>query len=223
MLRVLGCFFALSAGLLWAQAPKDGPAAKGAKWEKEIAAMEKRMAEKPPEKGGILFAGSSSIRLWDLAKAFPEWKPINAGFGGSVIEESTLFAKRIITKHEPKTIVFYAGDNDIAGGRKPEQLLADFQAFVKIVHADLPKTKIHFIAVKPSIARWKMFETQKKANDLIREYCSKDERLGYIDVVPLMLGDDGKPKEEFFVKDGLHMTPKGYEVWNQAVRRALKQ
>ena len=46
--------------------------------------------------------------------------------------------------------------------------------------------------------------------------------LGYIDVVSPMLGDDGKPKEELFVKDGLHLSPKGYEILNEAVRKAVK-
>ena len=41
----------------------DRPAA-SVKWENEIAAFEKADREHPPEKGGIVFVGSSSIRLW---------------------------------------------------------------------------------------------------------------------------------------------------------------
>lgn len=217
MLRVLGCLLACSAAA-WAQPPAD----RAAKWEKEIAGIEKRHADKPPEKGAVLFAGASSIRLWDLGKSFPEWKTVNAGFGGSEVRDSTTFAARIILPHKPKAVVFYAGDNDVANGRKPEQVLEDFAAFAKLVHAELPKTTIHFIAIKPSIARWKQFETQKKANAMVKEFCGKDERLGFIDIVPGMLGDDGKPKEDLFVKDGLHLSPKGYELWNDLVKKAVK-
>ena len=103
------------------------------RWEKEIAAIEKRQLTANPPKGGIVFAGSSTIRLWNLDKSFPEWKPINSGFGGSEIRDSTQFAERIITKHEPRAIVMYAGDNDINSRRTPEQVAEDFRAFVAVV------------------------------------------------------------------------------------------
>jgi lysophospholipase L1-like esterase len=34
------------------------------RWEKEIAALEAADREKPPQPGGVVFVGSSSIRLW---------------------------------------------------------------------------------------------------------------------------------------------------------------
>jgi len=193
-----------------------------AKWEKEVAAVEKRQTENPPEKGGIVFAGSSTIRLWDLSKSFPDWKATNSGFGGSEIRDVTHFAGRLVFKHEPRAIVFYAGDNDINSGRPPDQVLADFRVFAEATHKALPKTRIYFIAIKPSPARWKQFETQSKANGLVKEFCAKDERLAYVDVVPLLLGTDGKPREELYAKDRLHLSPAGYEVLAEAVKKAVK-
>src|SRR6476659_6230466 len=100
--------------------PKD--AARFTKWEKDVAAIEKRLQDAPPKPGGVVFAGSSSIRLWDLKKSFPEKEYVNVGFGGSEVRDSTHFAPRLITSYKPKAVVFYAGDNDIASGRKPEQV-----------------------------------------------------------------------------------------------------
>lgn len=192
------------------------------RWEKEIAGLEKRQLAAKPEKGGIVFVGSSTIRLWDTAKAFPEWKPINSGFGGSEIRDSTMFADRIVLVHEPRAIVLYAGDNDVAAGRKPEQVADDFRGFIEVIHKKLPKAKIHFISIKPSLSRLKQLETQSKANELVKEICNKDERLNYIDIVGPMLGEDGKPKAGLFVLDGLHLSAKGYEILNEAVRKAVK-
>jgi lysophospholipase L1-like esterase len=203
-----------------AQPPKDD--ARAAKWEKEVAAIEKRQTEKPPDKGGIVFAGSSTIRLWDLAKLFPDWNATNSGFGGSEIRDSTIFADRLILKHEPRAIVFYAGDNDVNSGRKPEQVLTDFQAFAKHVHEKLPKTRIYFLSIKSSVARWKQFETQSKANALVQEHCTKDERLIYVDLVAVTLGGDRQPKPEFFVKDGLHLSEEGYRAWTAKVKLVVK-
>jgi lysophospholipase L1-like esterase len=200
-------------------ASKD--AGRFAKWEKEIAAIEKRLADAPPKTGSLVFAGSSSIRLWNLKKSFPDLDAVNVGFGGSQIPDSTHFAPRIILPLKPSAIVFYAGDNDIAAGRKPAQVAADFEAFAAAVHKDLPKCRVLFVAVKPSIARWKQFDTQTKANALVKEFCEKDERLTFVDVVPQMLGDDGMPVADLFAKDGLHLSAAGYEKWTEAVKSAL--
>jgi len=37
-----------------------------------------------------------------------------------------------------------------------------------------------------------------------------------------MLGPDGKPRKELLVADGLHMTPAGYKIWNDALRPILQ-
>ena len=200
--------------------PKDGD--RFAKWEPQIAAIEKRLKESPPETGGVFFAGSSSIRLWDLKKSFPEEQYVNVGFGGSQIRDCTHFVPRLISTHRPATIVLYAGDNDVAAGRTAEHVLADFKAYCRAVHGDLPKCRILFVAIKPSIARWKQIEEQKKANALVEKYCGTDPRLGYIDIVPLMLGQDGKPEPKLFAKDGLHLSAAGYEKWTKAVAAALR-
>jgi lysophospholipase L1-like esterase len=192
------------------------------RWEKDIAAFEKQDKERPPPKNAVLFAGSSSIRLWDLKKSFPDLEVINRGFGGSQIADSTHFAPSIILRAEPRVIVFYAGDNDIAGGRTPEQVAEDFQSFATLVHKELPKTKIIFISIKPSVARWSMADKQQRANELIEKWCKKNDYLAYVDVVKPMLGDDGKPRKDLFVKDGLHLNDQGYELWSSLLKPSLK-
>jgi lysophospholipase L1-like esterase len=91
------------------------------------------------------------------------------------------------------------------------------------VRKDNPSCRILFIPVKPSIARWKKFDVQSRANTLVRDDCARVERLVYVDIVPLMLGAEGAPSAELFVKDGLHLSPKGYEIWTAAVKKALKE
>jgi hypothetical protein len=220
MRRLTALLAAVVTAFVVAQPAKD--ADRIAKWEKEVAAIEKRQAEHPPDKGGIVFTGSSTIRLWDLAKSFPDWKATNSGFGGSEIRDVTHFADRLAFKHEPRAIVFYAGDNDINSSRTPDQVLADFRAFAEAARQKVPKARVYFIAVKPSPARWAKFETQSKANALIKEFCAKDDRLVYIDVAPLLLGKDGQPREELYGKDRLHLSPPGYEVLTESVRKAVK-
>lgn len=202
-------------------APPPHPFDPFTKWEKNIAALEKKLAAEKPKPGAVFFAGSSSIVQWDLKKWFPDAGYVNVGFGGSVIADSTHFSPRILSPYKPGAIVFYAGDNDIGRGDKAETVAAAFREFVSTVRKDNPSCRVLFIAVKPSLARWKKFDEQKKANALVRAFCEKTPGLVFVDVVPVMLGADGTPIPELFVKDGLHMTPKGYELWNAEVRKAL--
>lgn len=202
--------------------PCQQPPLKFLRWEREVTGIEKRLAASPPAKGGVVFAGSSSIRLWDVAKAFPDIPAANVGFGGSQIPDCTFFVPRLVVPFQPKTVVFYAGDNDINGGRTPEQVRDDFAAFAAAVHAKLPTCRVIFLSVKPSASRWKQYETQQKANTLVKESCSKNAQLQFVDMASCLLCTDGKPDPELYQKDQLHLSPKGYEKWNAVLKEHLK-
>jgi len=198
---------------------------KADKWEKDLAAFDANDAKSPPPKDAILFVGSSSIRLWKLDKSFPEMKTINRGFGGSLLSDSARYSKRLVTAHQPRVVVVYAGDNDLHAKRTPEQVLAALKEFVTNDRADLPQAKIVYIGIKPSIARWKNIENVRKANRLLSEYIAeqKSNRLVFIDIEPAMLGEDGTPRPELLVKDGLHMSDAGYEVVTKLVMPHLQE
>jgi lysophospholipase L1-like esterase len=203
-------------------APPPRPVGPFAKWEKDIAAIEKKLKASPPKAGAVFFAGSSSIVQWKLDKSFPKAGHVSVGFGGSVVADTAHFAPRLFGAHKPNTVVFYAGDNDIGRGGKPEQVLADFKKVVGELSKLNPECRVLFISIKPSVARWKLYGEQTKANALVRDYCDKTRGLTYVDIVPQMLRADGTPDPELFVKDGLHLSDKGYELWTAAVNRALK-
>lgn len=187
-------------------------------WAAAMKAFAAQDAGAAPAKGGIVFVGSSSIRLWDLNVAFPGMPAINRGFGGSQLIDSVEHVDLLVIRHAPKTVVLYAGDNDLAAGKTPAQVLADFNAFVSKVHATLPQTRIAFVAIKPSLARWTLIDRVREANALVRAACDNDDRLGFIDVDGPMLGYDGKPRADLFVADGLHLSPKGYALWTTLTR-----
>jgi lysophospholipase L1-like esterase len=219
--------FAFGAALLLttraAALAQDAAADPFAKWEKAIATMEAQDLKNKPPQGGILFVGSSSIRLWNLSKSFPEAKAINRGFGGSEIADSIHFADRIVMPHQPRKVFLYAGDNDISKGKSAKVVARDYLDFVKVVHGKLPKTEIYFIAIKPSIKRWNLVGEMREANEMIKAECNKNELLGYVDIDTPMIGSDGMPRPELFAKDGLHLNEVGYEVWSKVVEPFLEK
>jgi lysophospholipase L1-like esterase len=183
-----------------------------AKWQPDIDKFLAADISEPTKPGGVVFVGSSSIRMWDLGKSFPDEKYLNRGFGGSEIIDSTHFLTELVAKHKPRLVVFYAGDNDIASGKSPEQVHEDFQAFAKKFETALPEAKLVYISIKPSIARWQLADKMREANRLIATECEKIDRFMFLDVWPVML-KDGKPREDIFLSDGLHMNEAGYKLW----------
>jgi lysophospholipase L1-like esterase len=192
-------------------------------FEPEIRRLEAADRTNPPPQNAILFIGSSGIRFWTtLQKDFPDFPVINRGFGGSHISDSVYYADRIVIPYKPRLIVFRAGINDIHAGKTPEQVLHDFDAFVQKVRAKLPKVRIAFLSINPSLKYWNLIATERKANELVKAYIAAGENLEYIDISTAMLGADGKPRPELYVKDGLHNTAEGYRLWTSLVRPHLQ-
>lgn len=192
-------------------------------WEKEIRAFEAKDKQQPPPEGAVLFVGSSSIRLWKLEESFPDVKTINHGFGGSHLADSVAFAERIVIPYRPKLVVLYAGDNDLAAGKPPARVLADFKQFVAKVEAALPETRIAFISIKPCPKRWALVDRVRETNASIAEFIAGDKRLHFIDVFPPMLNADGQPRAELFREDGLHLNAAGYKLWASVLRPTLEE
>jgi lysophospholipase L1-like esterase len=192
------------------------------RFEAEIAAFEAADKANPPPKNAILFIGSSSIRKWTtLARDFPRHKVINRGFGGSQMADSVYYFDRIVTPYHPRVIVLFAGTNDLDAGKTPEEVFEDFVAFANKVRAALPDARLDYISISTSPSRWHEFQKVKRANQLIRDYISQNDRLEYIDVLPAMLGPDGRPNRDIYVADRLHLNARGYAIWQSIIEPYL--
>ena len=171
----------------------------------------------------VLFVGSSTIRMWRTHESFPDLPVINRGFGGSQISDVLHFADRVVLAYQPQVIVFYAGDNDIAGGKSAQRVFEDYRKFVGLVRAGRPAAQIVFLAIKPSGSRWSLWPEMKRANELVRDFCASDDRLVYADLNASLLGAEGTPDPSLFLKDQLHLNAKGYVIWTKALAPILQK
>ena len=174
-------------------------------------------------KGKVLFLGSSSIRRWDTAAAFEGIESINRGFGGSQTSDCIYFFDRVVTPYEPRVIVFYEGDNDIAKGKTVGQVFKDFQTFNSLVREKLPETRIVYIPIKPSIRRAQLWPLMHLVNQLIYVRSQKSRHLYYADIATAMLATGMPPSESLFADDGLHLSDKGYALWGSTIRPVLEK
>jgi lysophospholipase L1-like esterase len=192
-------------------------------WEPEIQRFEAADRVNPPRPGAAVFVGSSSIRMWETLEAdFSGLPVLNRGFGGSELSDAIRFADRIVIRYNPRVVVLYAGDNDLAAGKTPAEVFEDFRSFVAIVRRTLPETRIAFVAIKPSLARLNIMDRARETNQLIRDYARGDDRLAYVDVFTPMLDAAGRPRQELFLEDGLHMNARGYAIWRDLIAPILR-
>ena len=194
------------------------------RWEHLMQAFEQQDKANFPPKQAILFAGSSSIVFWrSLAEDMAPLTVINRGFGGSQMSELNYYRDRIVIPYEPRAVVVYEGDNDVAAGKLPDEILMQYQHFIENLKEELPKTDIFLIAVKPSIQRKSLWHIMQDVNTGLQQLADQHEHVQYLDIATPMLDEDGEINPNLFVEDNLHMNKKGYAIWAEVIRPVLME
>lgn len=189
-------------------------------YEDEIHQLEVKQHVQPVNTHPVVFYGSSSIRLWtSLATDFPDISLLNLGFGGSTLEACVWFFDRLLAPASPKSVVFYAGDNDLGDGRSPEDVARFFCAFARKMTQQLPGVPLSFLTIKISPARWNIAPRIRQTNELIAQEISNYLNFQIVDTTSPLLDSDGSPRREYFENDGLHLSPAGYRVWQQVLQQ----
>jgi lysophospholipase L1-like esterase len=171
----------------------------------------------------VLFVGSSTIRLWRTHESFPDLPVVNRGFGGSQASDLIHFTERLVLPYKARVIVVYEGDNDLAAGKSARRIFEDCRRFIGLVHARQPAARILFLGIKPSRSRWSLWPEAQKANRLLADFCESDNRLSFIDLSAPLLGPDGTPAADLFLKDQLHLNVQGYALWSKALAPVLRK
>src|SRR4051812_9240542 len=118
-------------------------------YEDEVKALERHAVHSanghPP-----VFYGSSSFRLWTtLAEDFDP-RVLNLAFGGSTLEACAWFFDRVVTPARPRSLLIYAGDNDLGDGRTVDDVFRFFRSLAEKVAALAAPIPFGFVSVKPS-------------------------------------------------------------------------
>jgi lysophospholipase L1-like esterase len=187
---------------------------------KDIIAFKKIDQTLPPEKGLILFVGSSSFTNWkDVQEDFPKYKIINRGFGGSSLTDLIRYAPDIIYPYQPRQVVIYCGENDFvsSGNANADTVFTRFSQLFEMIRKEVPKAEILFVSIKPSPSRAKYMPEMVRANSMIKTFLKKKSKTDYVDVYNKMLQADGSPMPDIFLKDNLHMNRTGYNIWQKAI------
>lgn len=188
----------------------------------EIQAFHKQDSIAMPSKHGIVFVGSSSIRMWKNAEeTFKKYQVINRGFGGSTLADAILYQDELISRYEPRQVVIYTGENDVASGVSATETFERFKTLVTNIRAKQPEVPLVFMSMKESPSRKQYRDTLLKANAMIKNHMATMPKAVYLDVNAKMLDKDGNTRPELFREDMLHMKKQGYDIWEKALRPYL--
>ena len=171
----------------------------------------------------VIFAGSSSFKLWDdLEATFPDQNIVNHGFGGSQTSDLIMYSPLLITNYKPSKVFIYEGDNDLAEGKSVDIVVADIKTLLRVIKKRLPDISIFIVSPKPSISRWNLKEEYAELNSKLANLCDYRENITFVNVWDKMLLENGKLNKKIFVEDGLHMNKLGYDIWTQVIAEHLQ-
>ncbi len=174
-------------------------------------------------KGGIVFTGSSSIRLWhSLQEDFPDKQLLNTGFGGSQTHQLLHYLDELVLNYAPTKVLIYEGDNDISAGKPLPRIVEEFNELIHRLRSANPTVEIFIISAKPSPSRWQLKADYEKLNASLKKLSKKNKNVTFVDIWTPMLTKEGKPDPSLFVEDDLHMNARGYLIWKNAIAKVLK-
>jgi lysophospholipase L1-like esterase len=195
-------------------------------WESEIKRFEQLDKVEQYPRDAIIFAGSSSIRLWStLDSDMAPYRVIQRGYGGAKLSDFAVYADRLIAPHPCQAIVLFVA-NDITGAKddkSPREVARLFRYTLKSIRKSHPDTPVFWIAITPTAARWTAWDKIQKVNNLISDVCAANLNTFFIRTDFAFLNEKGEPRTELFIEDKLHLNQQGYALWTTLVRKELEQ
>jgi hypothetical protein len=194
------------------------------KWEPDVARFDSLNRTETYPDDAILFAGSSSIRLWKtLAEDMYPYSVIQRGYGGARLSDYGVYADRIFSPHKSSAMVLFIA-NDITGGtndKSPEEVRKLFSIIHKKFRKNNPGAPVFYIAVTPTRSRWKAWPEINRGNELVKEWCENKQNTYFIGTDTAFLNASGEPREELFISDKLHLNKEGYKIWTEIIKGEL--
>lgn len=176
---------------------------------------------------GVLFLGDSITAGWNGQKAiwtnaFGKYKPANFGIGGDRTQHVLWRIENgELEGIKPKAAVVMIGTNN-SGVDSAEGIAKGIAKIVETIRVKSPTTKILLLAVFPRGE--KPNATREKLKDVNARIAKLDDgkHIHFLDIGDKFLQPDGSISKEI-MKDYLHLTAPGYQIWADAITPKLAE
>jgi lysophospholipase L1-like esterase len=165
---------------------------------------------------GILLG--DSLSLWFPSQGLPSsqlW--LNQGISG---ENSGQILRRLsaFSQTQPNTIYVLAGINDLRQGVADEVILRNLRQIVQRLRQNHPRSQVVVQSILPTRLSVIGNERIRNLNQQIA-VIAQQEGAGYLNLHSLFTDEQGEMRSEL-TTDGIHLTHRGYEVWQEALQYA---
>jgi len=176
----------------------------------------------------MIFIGDSITHSWEnngreiWQKYYGHRKAVNLGFSGDRTQHVLWrLDNGNIDGISLKVAVIMIGTNNSNRDDNTAEEIADgIIAICKKLRARLPKTKILLLAVFPRAEKpCPQREKIAKANKIASKFAD-GKMIHYLDIGPKFLQPDKSISKEI-MPDFLHLTPRGYQIWAEAMEPAI--
>ena len=177
----------------------------------------------------LAFIGDSITRRWRgdgnkevWNKYWGKYRAVNMGIGGDRTQNVLWRLKNgQLDGYQARVFVVMIGTNNCWGPKTvPEDVAAGVKSIVDLIRTKQPKSKILLLSIlpvgeKPNPGR----ETRDAINKLISKFHGGP--VEYLDISAKFLESDGTISKDV-MPDFLHLAPKGYEIWSEAIKEKVK-
>jgi lysophospholipase L1-like esterase len=147
---------------------------------------------------------------------------LNRAFGGSKTQDQLDRFDQVVKPHGPRVVVYYCGSNDLKASDDPQAIFGRFKAFSERLHREFPDCRLIVVSSTRSPDRVPIWERVDQYNGLVRAHCAATPRHTFIDLNPVLVDADGRPRLELYRDDRLHFHPKAYEEFARRIRPVLE-
>lgn len=224
--------FVFTSVHLWAEAPKHSaiqPAPRGNDWWKERATMLNERVKETADTD-LIFIGDSITQGWEgdgkdvWAERYVSHKAVNLGIGG---DRTQHVLHRLLNGNlegiSPKVAVVMIGTNNSNGYDNTAKQIAEGVAeIVGALKSKVPQTKILLLGIFP---RGENVNEQRGKLLQINQILAKHDdgkQVRFLDIGHHFITEEGLIPAEI-MPDYLHLSPKGYEIWADAIDPYLQQ
>ncbi len=182
--------------------------------------------QRDKQQGSVVFAGDSLVGGWaTLAKDLPEVPVANRGIGGEVTRGLLFRFQEDVLDLHPRAIVLLTGTNDLSAQQPAAQTQANLMALLDLAERRAPGVPVVLCTLPPRNHPQAPVDPARLAevNRLIVAAAKGRPRVAVLDLHALLADPDGMPHADYFGRDGLHISPAGYQRFRDALRPLLKQ
>jgi len=171
------------------------------------------MDENVPDRS-VIFLGDSITKGLAVAAVAPY--ATNYGVGGETTAELLDAMPSYKSLNRVTTIFLAIGINDLNQSRK-EGLNERYR---KIVAALPHKTPLIWSSVMPTTIKHISQIDIIEANLTIKALCEDRGNCFFVDTWSFLTNKSGQMIQDYFLADGIHLSPNGYKVWIAALKEA---